>query len=174
LHLAQLMPLPLTLSLASVKSRLVLPCWYRLTWVVPEKGPLNRCVLLLGRSSTESRSSSLSTSGIDTDVSPHHLLLPVDYLHGRGHRFTTVILSNLNRFRNIFTGRFLGKSALKWILKIPPHRAYVAHAKCGGIFNIHLTANLPRNLPVIFLNRLRFDRIMVMSLWPRFFRPPCR
>ena len=23
-------------------------------------------------------------------------------------------------------------------------------AKCGGIFNIHLTANLSRNLPVIF------------------------
>jgi len=32
------------LSLASVKSRLVLPFWYRLTWVVPEKGPLNMCV----------------------------------------------------------------------------------------------------------------------------------
>ena len=46
------------------------------------------------------------------------------------------------------------------------------HAKCGGIFNIHLTANLPRNLPIFFLNRLRFDRIMVMSLWPRFFGPP--
>jgi len=28
-----------SLSLASVKSRLVLPFWYRLTWVVPEKGP---------------------------------------------------------------------------------------------------------------------------------------
>jgi len=27
-----------SLSLASVKSRLVLPLWYRLTWVVPEKG----------------------------------------------------------------------------------------------------------------------------------------
>ena len=27
-----------SLSLASVKSRLVLPFWYRLTWVVPEKG----------------------------------------------------------------------------------------------------------------------------------------
>ena len=27
-----------SLSLASVKSRLVLPCWYRLTWVVPDKG----------------------------------------------------------------------------------------------------------------------------------------
>jgi len=33
-----------SLSLAPVKSRLVLPFWYRLTWVVPEKGPLNRCV----------------------------------------------------------------------------------------------------------------------------------
>ena len=30
-----------SLSLASVKSRSVLPFWYRLTWVVPEKGPLN-------------------------------------------------------------------------------------------------------------------------------------
>ena len=35
-----------SLSLASVKSRLVLPFWYRLTWVFPEKGPLNGCVLL--------------------------------------------------------------------------------------------------------------------------------
>ena len=33
-----------SLSLASVKSRLVLPFWYRLTWVVLEKGPLNVCV----------------------------------------------------------------------------------------------------------------------------------
>jgi len=34
LHMAQLIPL----SLASVKSRLILPFWYRLTWEVPEKG----------------------------------------------------------------------------------------------------------------------------------------
>jgi len=33
-----------SLSLATVESRLVLPFWYRLTWVVPEKGPLNGCV----------------------------------------------------------------------------------------------------------------------------------
>jgi len=33
-----------TLSLASVKSRLVLPFWYRLTRVVPDKGPSNGCV----------------------------------------------------------------------------------------------------------------------------------
>ena len=36
-----------SLSLASVKSGLVLPFWYRLTWVVPEKGPLNVCVCYL-------------------------------------------------------------------------------------------------------------------------------
>ena len=33
-----------SLSLAPVKSRLVLPFCYRLTWVVPEKGPSNECV----------------------------------------------------------------------------------------------------------------------------------
>ena len=33
-----------SLSLASVKSRLVLLFWYRLTWVVPDRGPLNGCV----------------------------------------------------------------------------------------------------------------------------------
>jgi len=33
-----------SLSLASVKSRLVLPFWYQLTWAVPDKGLLNGCV----------------------------------------------------------------------------------------------------------------------------------
>ena len=42
--MAQLITLPLTVSCFIVKSRLVLPFWYRLTWVVPEKGPLNGCV----------------------------------------------------------------------------------------------------------------------------------
>jgi len=36
-----------SLSLASVKSRLVLSFWYRLTWVVPDEGPLNGCVCVL-------------------------------------------------------------------------------------------------------------------------------
>ena len=36
-----------SLSLASVKSRLVLPFWYWLTWLVPEKGPLNGCVCVM-------------------------------------------------------------------------------------------------------------------------------
>jgi len=43
LHMAQLMPLPLTVSCFS-KIQMVLPFWYRLTWVVLDKGPLNGCV----------------------------------------------------------------------------------------------------------------------------------
>ena len=43
LHMAQLMPLPLTVSCSS-KIQIGLPFWYRLTWVVPDKGPLNGCV----------------------------------------------------------------------------------------------------------------------------------
>ena len=36
-----------SLSLPSVKSRLLLSFWYRLTWVVPEKGPLNLCSVVV-------------------------------------------------------------------------------------------------------------------------------
>ena len=43
LHMAQLLPLPLTVSCFS-KIQIGLPFWYRLTQVVAEKGPLNVCV----------------------------------------------------------------------------------------------------------------------------------
>ena len=35
-----------SLSLASVKSRFILPFWYLLTWLLPKKGPLNGCVCI--------------------------------------------------------------------------------------------------------------------------------
>jgi len=43
LHVAQLMPLPLTVSCSS-KSSLALPYWYRLIRAVLDKGPLNVCM----------------------------------------------------------------------------------------------------------------------------------
>ena len=43
LHMAQLMPLPLTVSCFS-KIQMVSPFWYRLTRAVPDKGSLNVCV----------------------------------------------------------------------------------------------------------------------------------
>ena len=36
------------------------------------------------------------------------------------------------------------------------------YARCGGIFNIHLTTNLPRNLPVNFLKIGSY----LTELWP--------
>ena len=48
LHMAQLMPLPFTICCFS---KIQIGFWYWLTWVVPEKGPLNGfvcvCVYLL-------------------------------------------------------------------------------------------------------------------------------
>jgi len=46
----------------------------------------------------------------------------------------TIILSNLNRFKKN-TGRFLGKFAVKWMLKIPPHLAYVATLPCETLMS---------------------------------------
>jgi len=43
LHMARLMPLPLTVSCFS-EIQIGSPFWYRPTWVVPDKGPLNGCV----------------------------------------------------------------------------------------------------------------------------------
>ena len=43
--MAQLIPLPLTVSCFG---KIELPFWYRLTRLVPEKGPLNGCVVCVG------------------------------------------------------------------------------------------------------------------------------
>ena len=43
LHMAHLMPLPLTVSCFS-KIQIGFTCLFRLTWVVQDKGPLNGCV----------------------------------------------------------------------------------------------------------------------------------
>jgi len=47
----------------------------------------------------------------------------------------TIILSNLNRFTNLFSGRFLDKFAVKWILNIPPYLAYVATLPCETLMS---------------------------------------
>ena len=41
-----------------------------------------------------------------------------------------IILSNLNWFTKIFTGRFLGKFSVNRLLKLPPVLAYVATLPC--------------------------------------------
>ena len=69
----------------------------------------------------------------------------------------TIILSVLIDLRIFFNGRFLGKFAVKWISKIPPHVAYVAtlqaiddklqgsvatYLRCGGVVNNQIKKGL--------------------------------
>ena len=67
------------LSLASVESRLVLPFWYRLTRVVPEKGPLNGCVCVgLVEKVMPNTSAKFFKKTMQTDrLLPSHTVSPV-------------------------------------------------------------------------------------------------
>jgi len=47
----------------------------------------------------------------------------------------TIILSNLNGLKKFFTGRFLSKFAVKYLLKIPPHLAYVVTLPCETLMS---------------------------------------
>ena len=46
-----------------------------------------------------------------------------------------IILSNLNRLQIFFTGRFLDKLAVKWLLTISPLLAYVATLFCETLMS---------------------------------------
>jgi len=46
-----------------------------------------------------------------------------------------MILSNLNRFSKLFTGKFFNKFAIKYLLKIPPHLAYIAALHCETLLS---------------------------------------
>ena len=52
------------------------------------------------------------------------------------------------------------------------------YARCGGLFNIHLTTNFPNNLPVRnFSKPVKIGRNYIhesVGVWSRFFGPPCR
>jgi len=107
-------------------------------------------------------------------------------------------LSNLNQFKKKFTRRFLGKFVVKWILKIPSHLTHVATLPCETlmaakqVINDKLQDSVATYLRwgamwvlisvklqiyqrmfswIFFLNRLRFDRIVVMSMWLHCFWP---
>jgi len=118
----------------------------------------------------------------------------------KGHEtiaFLLVTLPNIHRLQKNFSHRLSNEPFLIWLLTTPPHLKYAAtlpcnlslmacfadinvsqgcvatYARCGGIFDIHLTTTLQTNLPVKNLAyRLTFYRIMVMSLWPVFLAHP--
>ena len=52
-----------------------------------------------------------------------------------GKRLMTIILLSLNGLIKFFIGRLLGKFAVKCILKILPHLAYVAALPCKALMS---------------------------------------
>jgi len=73
------------------------------------------------------------------DLSEKHV--STGWAKKRGYRLMTNILSILNGFKKKFTRRFLGKFAVKWISKIPPHLAYVATLPCETMSKKQATNN---------------------------------
>ena len=87
-----------SLALASVKSRLVLPFWYRLTRVVPEKGPLNMCMCVCSntkRLSCRFMSRSMCCK-LERALSATKLVtVELSWVAGSGMRFQMEELNNL-------------------------------------------------------------------------------
>ena len=56
------------------------------------------------------------------------------------NKLVPLITSNVNRFSKLFVGRFFRKFAVKWLLWIQPHIAYVARLPCkvSGAINCHV------------------------------------
>ena len=52
----------------------------------------------------------------------------------------TIILPNVNRLKK-FTVRFHGNFAVKWILKVQPHLAYVATLPCRTVVSAKQAIN---------------------------------
>ena len=98
------------------------------------------------------------------------------------HETTTLLLVLCQIFtdlKNISPHTLSNKPFLIWLLTTPPHLKYVAtlpcnlslmacfaditvsqgsvatYARCSGIFNTHFTANLLRNLPLIFFKSVK-------------------
>jgi len=53
----------------------------------------------------------------------------------------TIILSSLNRFKNIFQWKFLGKYAVKSMSKIPSHLVYAATLPCETLISAKQAIN---------------------------------
>jgi len=115
----------------------------------------------------------------------------------RGHRLMTIIVSILNWLKN-FTHRLSNKPFSIWLLTTPPHLKCVAtlpcslslmaclddnnvsqgsvatYTRCSGIFDTHLTVNLPRNLAVKkFLKSVKIWLNYGHESVAPFFGPPC-
>ena len=81
-----------SLSLASVKSRLVLPFWYRLTRVVSEKGSWNRCVCVFDRKCTKTKNYIPGTISISLALTKVSRWWLIQHYIGDGRQWYTPLI----------------------------------------------------------------------------------
>jgi len=112
---------------------------------------------------------------VDTDAQVQTSLPKIQrWPKKRGHRLVTIILSNLNRLKK-FTGRFLDKFAVKWILKIPSHLAYVATLPCETLLsakqalNDKLQGSVAAYLRCSGVVNKQIRKDLLLSLWVKNF-----
>ena len=110
--------------------------------------------------------------------------------------FFVLTLPNIIRFKKIHS-HTQKKPFFIWLLTTPQHMKYAAtlpcnllsmacfadsnvsqgsvaaYVRCGGICNIHLTANLPRNLPANFLKSVKIWQNYRHESVAPLFGPPC-
>ena len=100
LHMAKLMPLPLTVSCFSKIQIGFTPFWYRLTRVVLDKGPLNECVCVCvtGNMNKVEVTIPVCSGVIDWSLVNHWFLIRLAALH------------HLHRMRHVLVG-ILGECA---------------------------------------------------------------
>ena len=152
LHVAQLMPLPLTISCSS-KSRLVLPFSYWLTRVVPDKRPLNGCCCCLKLAFT----TVYTFNPMDPRSRNTWMAVFVTIPRNRYNGFMTLELFLRDRDTGLFT--FLqnmkihtmsrGWDMLFWVYGVQLQRVklmYVTDSMQSAITVKFFTANKPHNL----------------------------
>jgi len=79
------------------------------------------------------------------------LILPpyTGWVKNWDHIPTSIILSNLNRLTQIFSGKFLSKFVVKWALKITPHLGYVTTLSCESLMSAKQLKPLTINYKVV-------------------------
>jgi len=120
------------LSLASVKSRLVLPFWYRPTRVVLDKGPLNGCVCRWAKKVVHRLIMATILSNLNRIF---HGKFPANtLLKGKESvRDNHALACNFVKYSpiNFFSLRLSNKPFLIWLLTTPQHLKYVATLLCN-------------------------------------------
>ena len=139
LHMAQMMPLPLTVSGFS-KIQICLPFWYRLTRVVPDKWPLNECVCvnidIMVNNSRSLQTEPVTYQPKDTFVSSLQVAsLLVDWNDGL-FQFAEPVLKRIQNRQHVLGH---GVTPFEWILQHCKIVHFLQPTQC--IPSCHWTAN---------------------------------